>query len=95
MKQRKLSIESKDMVASGKLDLLIHPTDLRSAFEIARTIAILQGIETKVVKEGPIRHTLMKADAGGSVQTIRTTIANMAKKLDIPCKFGKTWKTVE
>ena len=96
MKQRKLSIESKSLIISGeKVQALLHPTDLRSAFEIARAIALLQGIECKVVEEEPIRHTLMKVDAEGNVQTIRGTILNIAKKQNIACKYGKTWKTIE
>lgn len=95
MKQRKLAIESKDLVVGEKTQALLHPTDLRSAFEIARTVAIIQGVECKVIEETPIRHTLMKVDADGNVQTIRGTILNIAKKQNIPCQFGKTWKTVE
>ena len=87
MKQRKLSIESKNMIASGHLELLCHPTDLRSAFEIARCIAIFQGIEVKVIEEEPVRHVLMKVNGDGNVQTIRTTIENMAKKYNIHIIF--------
>lgn len=95
MKQRKLSIESKVVVQTEQNKKLLHPTDLHSALEIARTIAIWNGIECKVVETTGQKHTVMIVNGQGEVKTIRSTIANIAKKLDIPCKFGKTWKAIE